>query len=86
MNKKTTLDSQDIAYFFANLKNKPVFAYCAYNNYRLLKVVDIGDAYLLVSPEDEGCWMPSESIKNSNNKQTSEISINVEDNNEPGNT
>jgi hypothetical protein len=61
--KKDTMTSQELAYFFANLAEKPVYAYCAYNNYRLLKIVDIGDCYILLSPEEEGCWMPSSSIK-----------------------
>ena len=79
-NKKDTMTSQELAFFFANLADKPVYAYCAYNNYRLLKVVDIGDSYLLLSPEEEGCWMPSSSIRE--NELKSEVTI-TEDNNGP---
>lgn len=67
-NKRDTFDSQELAYFFANLEDKPVYAYCAYNYYRLLKVVDLGHAYVLLSPEEEGCWMPSSSIRENENK------------------
>ena len=63
--KKDTMTSQEMAYFFANLANKPVYAYCAYNNYRLMKIIDIGDCYILSSPEEEGCWQHSSTIRNS---------------------
>lgn len=66
--KHDTMTSQEMAYFFANLENKPVYAYCAYNNYKLMKIMDIGHCYVLVSPEEEGCWMPSSSIKDSEYK------------------
>ena len=80
--KKDTMTSQELAYFFANLSDKPVYAYCAYNNYRLLKIVDIGDCYILLSPEEEGCWMPSSSIKKSE-KEKSKPVITKEDDNGP---
>lgn len=76
--KKDTMTSQELAYFFASLEDKPVYAYCAYNNYRLLKIVDIGDCYILLSPEEEGCWMPSSSIRDKENK--SEVIVKEEDN------
>lgn len=66
VNKKDTLDSMELAYFFANLENKPVYTNCAYNFYKLLKIVDRGDCYILVSPEEEGCWQHSSTIKESN--------------------
>lgn len=66
--KKDTMTSQELAYFFASLEDKPVYGYCAYNYYRLLKVVDLGHAYVLLSPEEEGCWMPSSSIRENENK------------------
>jgi len=77
--KKDTMTSQEMAYFFANLANKPVYAYCAYNNYRLMKIVDIGDCYILSSPEEEGCWMPSSSIRD-NETKPEEMIIMEEDN------
>ena len=79
--KKDTMSSQELAFFFANLEDKPVYAYCAYNNYKLLKIVDIGDCYILLSPEEEGCWMPSSSIRDNETKP--EVIINVEDDNGP---
>lgn len=80
-NKKDTLSSNELAYFFANLQDKPVYAHCAYNNYRLMKVVDIGDCYLLLSPEDEGCWLPSSSIRENQSKP--EVKIIEEEDNGP---
>lgn len=59
---KDTIDSIDLAYFFSNLESKPVYAYCAYNYYRLYKVTDLGHCYVLLSPEEEGCWQHSSSI------------------------
>jgi hypothetical protein len=81
-NKKDTLSSREMAYFFANLEEKPVYAHCAYNNYRLMKIVDIGHCYVLMSPEEEGCWMPSDSIKD-NKKETPKTIITNEDDNGP---
>lgn len=83
-NKPDTMTSSEIAYFFANLKNKPVYAHCAYNNYRLMKIIDIGDCYVLMSPEEEGCWMPSDSIRDSQPSKTKpEVIIITEDDNGP---
>ena len=73
--KHDTMTSQEMAYFFANLENKPVYAYCAYNNYKLMKIMDIGHCYVLVSPEEEGCWMPSSSIKEEKPKPEEKIII-----------
>lgn len=80
--KKDTLSSRELAYFFANLEEKPVYAHCAYNNYKLMKIMDIGDCYILMSPEEEGCWMPSSSIKESE-KEKSKPVITKEENNGP---
>lgn len=79
--KKDTMSSQELAFFFANLADKPVYAHCAYNNYRLMKIVDIGDCYILLSPEEEGCWMPSSSIRD--NTSEPEKTIMKEDDDEP---
>lgn len=83
--KKDTMTSMELAYFFANLEEKPVYAHCAYNNYRLMKIMDIGDCYILMSPEEEGCWMPSDSIKESNNTKPEVLIIKdeVEEDNGP---
>jgi hypothetical protein len=42
---------------------KPVYAYCGYNYYRLVRVIDMGEYIVLESPESDGCWMPSDSIR-----------------------
>lgn len=80
--KKNTIDSMDLSYFFTSLENKPVYAYCAYNYYRLYKVVDLGECYVLLSPEEEGCWMPSDSIRQSEQTKP-EIKQFIEDDNGP---
>lgn len=65
MTEMKTLNSQMLGFQLANLPSKPVYVYCAYNHYRVLTIHDAGDYYLLISPEEEGCWQHSSTIKDS---------------------
>lgn len=59
-----TYNAVDIGLVLSGVEvDKPVYMKCAYNHYRITKIVDKGDYYLLESPEDDGCWMPADSIR-----------------------
>jgi hypothetical protein len=49
--------------------DKPVYAYCGYNYYKLIRVIDVGEYIILESPETDGCWMPADSIGLTNDKE-----------------
>ena len=55
MKPKTTYDSDDLGIILAGLPDvKPVYMKCAYNYYKIRRIVDMGDFIMLESPEDEG--------------------------------
>ena len=55
MKTKLTYESDDLGIILSGLSNvKPVYMKCAYNYYKIKRVVDMGDFYMLESPEDEG--------------------------------
>jgi len=52
---KVTYDSDDLGIILSGQKeNKPVYMKCAYNYYKIKRVIDMGDFYMLESPDDEG--------------------------------
>jgi hypothetical protein len=52
---KTTYDSDDLGIILSGQKeNKPVYMKCAYNYYKIKRVIDMGEFYMLESPEEDG--------------------------------
>ena len=52
---KSTYDSADLGFILAGLPEvKPVYMQCAYNFYKIKRVVDMGDFYMLESPVEDG--------------------------------
>ena len=51
--RKDTHDSKDLGNLLDIQKNKPVYLKCAYNYYKIKRVVDMGDFIMIESPEDE---------------------------------
>lgn len=78
MTEMKTLNSQMLGFQLSNLPPKPLYVYCAYNHYRVLNVIDQGDYYLLISPEEEGCWQRSETIKE-NTPEVKETNLKTEE-------
>jgi hypothetical protein len=35
---------------------KPVYMNCAYNFYKIKRIVDVGDYVIIESYEEDGCW------------------------------
>ena len=55
MKNKTTYDSGNLGFILSGLPDdKPVYMKCAYNYYKIKRVVDMGDFYMLESPEEDG--------------------------------
>ena len=55
MKTKLTYESDDLGIILSGLSNvKPVYMKCAYNYYKIKRVVDMGDFYMLESPEEDG--------------------------------
>ena len=52
---KDTYDCGTLGSLLSMMKpDKPVYAKCAYNYYKLKRIVDMGDFYMLETPEEEG--------------------------------
>ena len=51
--RKDTYDSKDLGNLLDIQKNKPVYLKCAYNYYKIKRVVDMGDFIMIESPEVE---------------------------------
>jgi hypothetical protein len=51
-----TYESDTLGILLAGMEEgvKPVYMKCAYNYYRIRRIVDMGDFYMLESPEEEG--------------------------------
>lgn len=51
-----TYESDTLGILLAGMEQgvKPVFVKCAYNYYRIKRIVDMGDFYVLETPEEEG--------------------------------
>lgn len=60
---KDTYTAHELARLLMSGPDYPIYLYCAYNNYRIEKAVNIGDCILLQSPESDGCWKKASSIK-----------------------
>ena len=69
MGTKETYTSKDLSNLLELQKNKPVYAYCGYNYYKVVRVIDVGEYIILESPEVDGAWMPAESIGLTNDKE-----------------
>jgi len=55
MKNQITYNSDDLGIILSGQKkNKPVYMKCAYNYYKIRRIVDMGDFIMLESPEDEG--------------------------------
>ena len=54
--KSNTYESDTLGILLAGMKEgvKPVYVKCAYNYYRIKRIVDMGDFYVLETPEEEG--------------------------------
>lgn len=54
MNKQT-YDSSNLGMIISNLPaSKPIYMKCAYNYYKIKRVVDMGEFYMIESPEEDG--------------------------------
>lgn len=52
---KDTYDSETLGTLLSlQKKEKPVYVKCAYNYYKIKRMVDMGDFYMLETPEEEG--------------------------------
>ena len=51
--RKDTYNSKDLGNLLDIQKIKPVYLRCAYNYYKIKRVVDMGDFIMIESPEDE---------------------------------
>ena len=60
-----TYKSEKLSHVLSKVSDKPVYVLCAYNYYRLKRVVEYDDFIVIESFEDEGCWMHSSTIKKS---------------------
>lgn len=52
---RETYDSDELGIILSGQKEiKPVYMRCAYNYYKIKRIVDMGEFLMLESPEDEG--------------------------------
>jgi hypothetical protein len=51
--KDDTYNSKDLSNLLEIQKDKPVYLRCAYNYYKIKRVVDMGNFIMIESPEDE---------------------------------
>ena len=54
MKVKQTYNSKDLGNLLDLHPNKPVYMRCAYNYYKVKRVVDMGEFIMLESPEEDG--------------------------------